>query len=63
MASVSPKSTSSCFATVRMAVPCPELLLAGGDEALPMQMLLLQHLPWHGMQEGGVWWHLRGSFQ
>lgn len=63
MASVPPKSTSSGFATVRLAVLCPELLLARGDESLPMQMLLFRHLPWRGTQGGGGLWQLRGSFQ
>lgn len=45
MAPVSPKSTSSCFAAIQAAVLCLELLLARGDEALPAQMLLFQHLP------------------
>lgn len=37
---ISPKSTSSCFTAVWAAVLCFELLLARGDEALPVQMLL-----------------------
>lgn len=45
MAPFSPKSTSSCFAKVQLAVLCLELLLARGDEALSMQVLLFQHLP------------------